>query len=232
MIPVLTIYLLRKLGFKVDLDAIKGKFKEFLINLKTIFWIFPILLTFYSFTEISKPEKVDKLSFEIYRKSNQIGKIEVEKQLYKDRTRYEISTSIDTRVLLKIQVEAKEISEFVDGVLTYSSVFRKVNNKVKSDHKVVLDNGTYKMISDGDEEELDIDKIYQNLVTLYFQEPDTLHNVYCDNDGALAEIIKIKPNTYRVEISPGKFNIYHYQNGKCVSIEAHNSIFSVKLIAQ
>ncbi|WP_228850583.1 DUF6134 family protein [Aegicerativicinus sediminis] len=231
MIPILTIYLLNKLGFRVDLDVVKLKFKQFLINLKSIFWILPLLFLLLSSSEMNKPEKVDYLTFEIFRKSNRIGMIHVEKQLFEDRIRYEISSSIDTRLLIKIEAEGKETSEFVNGVLTYSSVFRKLSNKTKSNHQVVLDNGSYKMKSNGEIENLKIGKIYQNLVSLYFNEPNPLYEVYCDNDGTLAEIIKIKPNVYKVEIAPGKYNIYHYEKGRCVRVDSHTAFYSVKLIA-
>jgi len=232
MIPVLTIFILKKLGFNVNLDALKVQLKEFLINLKSIFWALPIFFLFLSFTEFSKPEKIDSLTFEVYRKSKQIGTIQLQRQYYPEKIRYIIESAIEIDLLLNFDVEGREVADFVNGVMTYSSVQRKLNNRTKSQHQVVFENGTYHKTCSGSVEQLDLSEVHQNLVCLYYDEPNINHKVYCDNEISVSDVEKLSENVYKVQVTSGKYNIYHYQNGKCVKIEAYGPLYNVTLIAK
>jgi hypothetical protein len=46
-------------------------------------------------------------------------------------------------------------------------------------------------------------------------------------------MLKVNPmgdGAYKVEFSKGKYNIFHYKNGRCTKIEAVSPMFDVTLI--
>jgi hypothetical protein len=125
---------------------------------------------------------------------------------------------------------AKETSIYKRDTLVFSSVYRKLNNKEKRNQSLLFNNGTYTLKNKNKVEPLNIDFITRNLVTLYFQEPVGVTSVFCDNQNEMVQVKSLGNGRYKVQFSKGKYNIFHYKDGKCVKIEAFNPMFEVTLI--
>jgi hypothetical protein len=114
--------------------------------------------------------------------------------------------------------------------LIYSSVFRTVNNKIKTNHIINLKMGAYHIQFSQKKEKLLLDSIKKNLVAMYFNEPIGFQQVFCDNLSMMVPIIFKGDGVYKVSFPRGKYNLFHYKNGKCVKIEAYSPLFDVTLI--
>ena len=132
-------------------------------------------------------------------------------------------------MLLKFCIKGEEKAIFKDGILVYSSVFRSVNNNVKTDHKLIYKKDKYFLTRDGREVLLSLKPISMNLVSLYFKEPKYKKFVYCDNASRMVAIEALGQGKYKVVFDKGKYNIFHYRDGTCVGVEANSKLFDVNL---
>ncbi|MEL0457535.1 DUF6134 family protein [Flavobacteriaceae bacterium SZ-1-7] len=226
MIPALILYLFKKFR-KMDIfiNSLLN-FKKIALKLKSVFFLLAILASL-SFTDKS----INKaLTYNVVKNDKVIGTIEINKNAFTDSTVYNLKSRISAKFLFKFCVTGKEKSVFKNGVLVYSSVHRTLNNKTKVNHKIVLKNGQYNLLLGGENIPSKIGSINRNLITLYFSEPIGVTAVFCDN---LKKMVPIRPlgnGEYRVDFEDGKHNIFHYNNGTCVKVEAVSKFFNVVLI--
>jgi hypothetical protein len=203
-----------------------GSLKSYVSKIK---YLLPLLLISMSSLNEELPV-TELLSFTVINKNATIGFINIEKQTQNETTTYTINSDISAKVLFKFNAVAKETSIYKRDTLVFSSVYRKLNNKEKRNQSLLFNNGTYTLKNKNKVEPLNIDFITRNLVTLYFQEPVGVTSVFCDNQNEMVQVKSLGNGRYKVQFSKGKYNIFHYKDGKCVKIEAVNPMFEVTLI--
>lgn len=222
---MLIVYLLKKMKRHPFFSRKLLFIKKLAIRLK-IFIVFFMITTSYA----NDKNPLEQISYNVVRNNVTIGTIKVSCNTKSDSTIYALESSIDVRYVLKFSIRGKETAIYKNGVLVYSSVYRKVNNKVKANHNVTYKNDNYHLEVDGTKKELDFKDIQDNLVMLYFKEPKGVKHIYCDNVKRMVNLEPMGKGKYKVAFSDGKYNIFHYENGKCVRVEANSSLFSVTLI--
>ncbi|GAA4812859.1 DUF6134 family protein [Litoribaculum gwangyangense] len=181
-----------------------------------------------SYANDKKP--LEQISYNVVRNNEIIGTIKVSCNTKSDSTIYALESSIDVKYILKFSIRGKETAIYKNGILIYSSVYRKVNNKIKANHSVTYKNDSYHLEIGDTEKQLGFEDIQDNLVMLYFKEPKNLNRIYCDNLKRMVNLEPLGEGKYKVAFSEDKFNIFHYENGRCVKVEANSSLFSVTLI--
>ncbi|WP_298237844.1 DUF6134 family protein [uncultured Algibacter sp.] len=226
MIPMLIVYLLKKSPYGsallVKLISIKTTIIRLLI-------LFALLVVTSSYANGNNPNN-KTIAYKVVKNNKNIGTIKVIK-IYKDNAiTYKLESKIEAKYLLKFHIVGSEQSIYKNGALVYSSVYRKVNNKVKVNHTVALKNGQYTVKTKNEEKALELETIYNNLVTLYFNEPKRVKSIYCDNIKKNAPVEVLENGKYKVEFTRSKYNVFHYKAGKCIKIEAFSSLFDVTLI--
>lgn len=192
---------------------------------KTIAVLF--LLTFASHYGSNPPEPI---IFNIVKNNSVIGSIKITINNSKDSVIYIIDSKVEAQFIVKYKVVSKEKYIYKNGTLIYASLYRTLNSKVKTNHSIVYIQGQYHIQTPNKTSPLNFDKIKLNLMTLYIYEPIGIASVFCDNQ---TQMVKVKPlgdGSYKVELSKGKYTIFHYKNGKCVKIEAVSPLFDVILI--
>lgn len=172
------------------------------------------------------------VTFNVVKKSKTIGTISIQKVEFKDSIVYTLNSKIDVKFIVNFDIEGAEKSVYKNGKLVYSSVYRRVNNKIKSNHTITLKNGGYNLSGKANQQKLKFEEIPLNLITLYINEPTGIKEIYCDNSKNMAPVTKIGEGRYKVRITKDKYNIFHYKGGRCVKIEAYSSLFDVILIPQ
>lgn len=220
---MLILYALKR--FNTNRSKLEGflKFKKFFKRVIAI-----LCLLAYSSNYGSNP--IAPIVFNIVKNNKVIGSIKISESRSKDSVIYNIESKVEAQFVLKFKVVGKEKYIYRNGTLIYSSLFRTINNKVKTNHCILYSDGRYSLQTSGNVSPLDFDEIKQNLMSLYLTEPVGITTVFCDN---LQKMLKVKPmenGTYKVEFSKGKYNVFHYKNGRCTKIEAVSSMFDVTLI--
>lgn len=224
MIPALIIYLIRKY---------KGKSRSFVecpVSKKIIFKLLLILGIMLIVSSFTTPNTYKSLSYNVVKNNKVIGVININKSISQNEIVYTLNSDIKTKLLLTFNIVGKEKAIYKNGVLVYSSVYRSLNDKVKVDHSIKLQGDKYHITASNEITSMPFRAINHNLVTLYFNEPKGVDSIFCDNLKEMVAVKAIAAGAYRVEISNGKYNVFHYKNGKCIKVEAVSKLFSVTLI--
>lgn len=201
-------------------------------NLKGVFLRRTILFIVMLFLFVQNGNAQDhNLSFEVWKNKSLIGTISMNEKINLDSVVYDLTSEIKAKVLIKLNVTGIEKTIYKNGVLVYSSVYRKLNSDEKVNKKLLFNDGKYYLINRGRKRALSIDKIKGNLVTLYFYEPINISQVYCDNHNAMASVVLIGTGKYQVNFPDGSYNVFYYKNGKCKKVDAFTSLYEVQLIS-
>jgi hypothetical protein len=182
----------------------------------------------YSKVKINEPNK--SIIYNIVRNDIVIGKIKINQTVSGDSIIYTIESDVKGKFILKFKVVGKEKYIYKNGTLIYSSLFRTLNDKVKTNNCIIYNKGEYSFQSPEGNKSLNFEIIKQNLMTLFINEPIGIESVFCDNQQQMVKVKPIGKGIYKVELSNGKYNIFHYKNGRCIKIEAVSPLFDVTLI--
>lgn len=203
--------------------------KRHTLNLIIILFLFPVF-NGYSYNYFDNKEPNKSLTYNIIRNDEVIGKIEIILTTIGDSIVYDIESDVLAKFILKFKVVGKEKYIYKNGTLVYSSLFRTLNNKVKTNHSIQYNKGEYSLKTPEKIIPLNLNDIKCNLMILYISEPIGVESVFCDNQ---QQMVKVKPlgnGIYKVELSNGKYNIFHYENGRCVKVNAVSPLFDVTII--
>lgn len=226
MLIMLLIYGYKKFFKKSHSFEIVTILKKLVFKIK---YIIPIFLL--SNTSVNnETTEVENISFSIIKKNSKIGFINIEKASINKTITYTIDSEVKVKVIFSFSAIGREKSIYKNDILVYSSVFRKLNDKVKLDQSLSFINGKYFLKEKNKKEEISIDIINSNLVTLFFFEPVGIQEIYSDKYKKMVKIIPISKSKYKVVLPNKSISIYHYENGKCVMIDVVGSFFKVKLV--
>ena len=212
------------INFEMGLDRIK----RLTLNLIVIVFLIPFYNSYSKNNNGNEPKK--PLIYNIIRNDEVIGKIEINLSTNGDSIVYDIESDVLAKFILKFKVLGKEKYIYKNGTLVYSSQFRTLNNKVKTNHSILYDKGEYSLKTPEKISPLDFEAIKCNLVKLYINEPVGVNWVFCDNQQQMVKVEPLGNGVYKVEFSRGKYNIFYYENGRCVKIKAVSPLFDVTLI--
>lgn len=208
--------------------SVLSKFKNIKgIYLKTKLLFIALLLLFIK----SGNAQDQNLSFEVWKNKSHIGIISMTEKINSDSVVYDLSSEIKAKVIISFNVTGIEKTIYKNGVLVYSSVYRKLNSNEKVNKELLFNDGKYYLINGGRKRALSINKIKGNLVTLYFYEPIDISQVYCDNQNAMASVVLIETGKYQVTFPDGSYSVFYYKNGKCKKVDAFTSLYEVQLIS-
>ncbi|MDF1516510.1 MAG: DUF6134 family protein [Lutibacter sp.] len=171
------------------------------------------------------------LSFEVWKNNILIGNISISENINDDFVIYDLSSEIKTKVLLEFNITGIEKTIYNHGVLVYSSVYRKINSNEKTNKELFFKDGIYYLLKSGKKSALTFPEIKSNLITLYFYEPLNIAQVYCDNHNKMVQVVFVEKGKYQVNFPDGSYNIFYYENGKCLKVDALGLLYEVQLIS-
>ena len=142
-----------------------------------------------------------------------------------------LNFSADINLLIKRAViTGREYARFENRVLKSGSVYRKVNDKVKTDN-AIKHLGSYYKAQDGEQSHtLAVEEIHDTMLSLFFSEPDKITTVYADNQQKLVSIKEVALHRY---VIPGKNesnSTYIFKNGQCSMIILKSDLLTIKLV--
>lgn len=168
-----------------------------------------------------------KMNYSVKKGNKVIGSFTVEETTVDGSKTIKLESHIKTSFVVSITVDAKEESIFQNGILSQSTVFRKVNGDEKVNKKHRLYNNGYVIETGRKRDTLCCTQIIYNLMNLYCTEPVTIGKVYSDNYEKFLVIQKTEPHIYRIDVPDGSYNKYFYNNGKCTKVEIHQSLYTI-----
>ena len=220
MIPTI-IYLLLKRYNRINpsgaarLEIILAKIKKRIFAFALCFFV-----TAFAFSQ----EK--KLEYNIKRNGDVVGNILFIQNSNGNRTTLKMESEVRIRFVFLITVKAQEETIYDNGIMTWSSVFRKTNENVKADKKTKAAGSSYTIYKGSNAETLNNYPIRYNMLSIYILEPVNISKVYSDNFQQFIDIQKLEERHYKIKFPDGNYNEYYYNNGVCTKVEVHNTLYS------
>ena len=178
-----------------------------------------IMFTLCSFSQ----EK--KLQYNIKRNGDVVGNIQFIQSIAGNRTVLTLESEVNTRFIFSFKAKAKEEAIYDNGIMTWSSIFRKLNGSVKADKKTKANGNAYTVYKGTKTETVNNYPIRYNMLSVYIMEPINIAKVYSDNFQEQVDIQKIADHHYKIKFPDGNYNEYFYANGVCSKVEVHHSMY-------
>jgi len=180
-------------------------------------------------TMISINAQQKKLEYSIKRNGDVVGNIHFIQGIVGNRTVLTMESEVNTRFIFNFKAKAKEEVIYDNGIMTWSSIFRKLNGNVKVDKKTKATGNAYTVYKGSKTETLNNYPIRYNMLSVYINEPVNITKVYSDNFQQQIDIQKIADHHYKIKFPDGNYNEYFYINGVCSKIEIHHSMYSATI---
>ena len=170
-----------------------------------------------------------KLEYQIKRNGDVVGNVRFTQNLSGNRVTLKMESEVKTRFIFTFTAKAQEESIYDNGILTWSSIYRKMNGNVKANKKMKAAGNAYTIYSDNKSETVSQYPIYYNMLCMYTIEPVAISKVYSDNFQQFLEIKTVKEHHYKIEFPDGNYNEYFYEKGVCSNIKIHHSLYSATI---
>lgn len=186
------------------------------------------LLVLLSIT-ISVKAQQKKFEYSIKRNGEVVGTISFTHGIAGNRTVLTMESEVNTRFIFTFKAKAKEEAIYDDSILTWSSIYRKVNGNVKVDKQTKANGNIYTVYKGSKTETLNNYPIRYNMLSIYIMEPVNISKVYSDNFQQQIDIQKIANHRYKIKFPDGNYSEYFYTNGICSKVEIHHSLYSATI---
>lgn len=185
---------------------------------------FALFLSIVSFTQRSV------LTYNVVQNNDVIGWLKLDKRDSANSSFIKFSSEIKKRVVFLFTIIEKQEAFFQNGIMTYSYVYRKINDNIKVNKLTTYVSGHYLVKKDKSSTPLMLNNIAYNQLSLYFYEPATIQQVYSDNYEQYLKIEKSGNQYYTLKLPGGNKNTYYYSNGVCTKVKVEQSLFTVEFI--
>ena len=180
-------------------------------------------------TMISINAQQKKLEYNIKRNGDVVGNIHFVQGIVGNRIVLTMESEVNTRFIFNFKANAKEEVIYDNGIMVWSSIFRKLNGNVKVNKKTKANGNAYTVYKGSKTEILNNYPIRYNILSVYISEPANITKVYSDNFQQQVDIQKIADHHYKIKFPDGNYNEYFYTNGVCSKIEIHHSMYSATI---
>jgi hypothetical protein len=182
---------------------------------------------------ISTQAQQNKYEYSIKRNDDVVGTIHITQGITGNRTVLTMESEVNTRFIFNFKAKAKEEAIYDNGIMTWSSIYRKLNGNVKVDKKTKANGTTYTVYKGSKTETLNNYPIRYNMLSVYISEPVNITQVYSDNFQQQVNIQKLADHHYKIKFPDGNYNEYFYTKGICSKVEIHHSLYraTIELIS-
>lgn len=164
------------------------------------------------------------LFYDIYKGSDRIGEIKVEKKISGNKVQYEANSEANFRVLFKNKLTTHTAADFVDNKLEYSMSKIVLNDKIR-EHTVTKKEGEYYSYYQHPKSNSrkKVSPFPISSIILYYKEPVGVKEVFSENYQQMCTLSLIGDHAYELALPDGKINQYIYKNGQLVEIKVIRS---------
>lgn len=188
-----------------------------------------ILLIIHLFSYAVKAQ-VQKHTYEVIHNGEVIGHMYFHQIIQGCSTHLKVESEVTGRFIILLIIKTKEETIYENGILVYSSIYRKFNGKDKINIQTKLEDNVYQVNNKGSIEQFKSYPIRFNLQSMYGTEPKEIRKAYADNFSEFVPVEKTGMNEYKVTLPDGSYNIYFYLEGICTRVEVHHTLYSLKFV--
>ncbi|MES1216960.1 MAG: DUF6134 family protein [Bacteroidota bacterium] len=227
MIPMFIIYMIRQY-------RIMGSRKKFFLWMGSrIRSIAPQVITILSiFLIVSITLKAQNMqaTYNIIRNGNIAGQLKFQRVVKNDSIFLKTESEAKANFLFTINTYSKEEAIYKNGILLYSSIYRKRNGSEKANKQTRLKDYKYHITTRDKTEVIRSYPIRNNLLSMYCSEPKSASSVYSDFFQQYVPLEKVADSKYKISFPDGNYNYYYYKDGICLEVDVHTSLYSAQIV--
>ncbi|GAA4241453.1 DUF6134 family protein [Winogradskyella damuponensis] len=174
----------------------------------------------------------ETLYFDIVYNNKTIGSLKATKTSNDSLTYYQSSTTIETRIIKKINVNHEYNVTFNGNMLKTSNVDITINDKPHAKTFTKKSETGYQVLKNEKDKETVKDPIYYATVLLYFTEPKHVDRCYSEQTGNFNTIIALGNHAYKKVNSKERENNYYYKNGLLKRASIDGGLIKFDIIAR
>jgi hypothetical protein len=170
-----------------------------------------------------------KSAYIVYRNGSKVGDIQFTQNTAGNRTTLTLVSELETQIIFTITAKAREESIYDSGILTWSSVYRKMNGSEKENKKTKANGNGYVIFRNNKSVILNSYPIRHNMLSMYAAEPVEVNQVYSDVYEKFLDVKRTGNHLYKIVMPDGNSNSYHYENGLLSKLEVSTTFYSASI---
>ncbi|HKP31953.1 MAG TPA: DUF6134 family protein [Chitinophagaceae bacterium] len=171
----------------------------------------------------------ENLKYKITRDGEVIGWTTISRITENEITKIILQSEVKARFFFQFNVFATEEVTLRGGVITHTAQFRKMNGDVKENKEMRFTINGYEVYKGSKIERLPFTTLNANILSLYFQEPLSVQEVYSDKFQKMIAVKCLGNGKYKLKLPDGNSSTYHYRNGNCIRVEIDHSFYSAEM---
>ncbi|MES2731312.1 MAG: DUF6134 family protein [Bacteroidota bacterium] len=163
------------------------------------------------------------MKYDVFLNDKLIGGLDIKRNTKDGLTYYLMRSDVNFRFLFKMTLNYTFETTYQNEMLIAGTTQNVMNDNVKSSSKVTWNGNHYLLQVDNDRSVLKNKRINYSMVSLYFQEPRQIAQVFSERYARFLPIKPLSDHRYELVMPDGKKNYYSYVNGICQSVEVNHT---------
>lgn len=160
---------------------------------------------------------------------NSIGWVKIDKNDSANNCLITLGSEIKKRMIFLFTIIENQEVLFQNGLMMRSYVYRRINKDIKANKRTSFQGTHYQVTKETTSNQVALNRIDYNFLSLYFLEPVNIKQVYSDNFEQLLNIEKIS-DYYKIKLPDGNTTTYYYTNGVCSKVKVEQSLFTIEFV--
>ncbi|MFT6872956.1 MAG: hypothetical protein ACJAVN_001968 [Roseivirga sp.] len=165
------------------------------------------------------------LIYDAFIRGDKVGEMKVIREINDEATKISVDTHIEAHMIVKIEVDFKSSSTYMDNKLLLGEAETRTNGHLKSSVYTVLKDGHYNIDIDGESSEINKDELV-GADYYYFEVPENGAESYALATGGLLDMVKEDQNEFYFE-HDNKKEIHTFKNGVLQELEISHRFYTI-----
>jgi len=165
------------------------------------------------------------LIYDAFIRGDKVGEMKVIREVNDEATKIIVDTHIEAHMLVKIEVDFKSSSTYMDNKLLLGKAETRTNGHLKSSVYTVLKDGQYNIDIDGESSKINKDELV-GADYYYFEVPENGAESYALATGGILDMVKEDQNEFYFEHDDKK-EIHTFKNGVLHELEISHRFYTI-----
>ncbi|MBU3675646.1 MAG: hypothetical protein FGM54_00460 [Chitinophagaceae bacterium] len=173
----------------------------------------------------------ETLHYDVVKDSKKVGYFQIGRAVNPGEVVIRSESTVRVSMLFTIEVIDKMYAVFRNNVLHTATIYRTLNGNVRVNNLTQWQNGKYALSTKDDKNNGAFTQTIRfTTVSLYFDEPLNLTEVYSEKFQRMVAIKSIGIHKYQLTLPDGNTAKYTYVNGYCSEVEAQTDWAVIKFV--
>jgi hypothetical protein len=186
-----------------------------------------LFISLLSIFFISHSNLAQNQEYSIFWGDDQIGTLNVSKNVLGSQIEYGFTADVEFRVILKYRRHTEVIARFKNDTLEFCSSKSVMNDDLKDFHTSKRQKNSYRLFQHPSDSSIFNGIIKNTVARMYFEEPRNLKETYAEGHSKFCQIEALGSGSYKLHLSDDKTNIYNYVNGRLEEVQVNRTWFDI-----